>query len=69
MLATLATTSTAEAIDDVLAGTFPASDPPAWTSSIVRPAPELAGRSVDPKTTDDETSDRRSDSIDVSRAD
>jgi hypothetical protein len=31
---------TTESIDDVLAGTFPASDPPAWTAGIARPAPK-----------------------------
>jgi hypothetical protein len=32
------TTLTAHAIDDVLAGTFPASDPPSWTPGMARPA-------------------------------
>jgi len=35
------TTLTSQAIDDVLAGTFPASDPPAWTPGMARPAPEV----------------------------
>ena len=30
---------TVQAIDDVLAGTFPASDPPAWMPGMARPAP------------------------------
>jgi hypothetical protein len=33
---------TSEAIDDVLTGSFPASDPPAWTPGVFRPAPETA---------------------------
>ena len=33
-------------IDDVLADTFPASDPPAWTPGIARPAPELVNETV-----------------------
>ncbi len=35
---------TAQAIDDVLAGTFPASDPPAWTPGVARPAPDATLR-------------------------
>jgi hypothetical protein len=27
------------ALDDVLADSFPASDPPSWTSGVTRPAP------------------------------
>ena len=46
---------TAQAIDDVLAGTFPASDPPAWTPGIARPAPQIArppaDRDPDPRPT------------------
>ena len=38
----LRTSLTSQAIDDVLAGTFPASDPPAWTPGIARLAPEIA---------------------------
>lgn len=33
---------TTQAVDDVLAGTFPASDPPAWAPGMARPAPERA---------------------------
>ena len=45
------TTWSAHAIDDVLAATFPASDPPAWSPGIARPAPESAtpdGTSAEP---------------------
>lgn len=38
----LRSTLTAQAIDDVLEGTFPASDPPAWTPGMARPAPVTA---------------------------
>jgi hypothetical protein len=34
---------TAQAIDDILAGSFPASDPPGWTSGIARLAPLTSG--------------------------
>jgi hypothetical protein len=51
----LGTNVTSQAIDDVLAGTFPASDPPAWTPGMARPAPEI-GKDV-----------RTSGVIDVSR--
>jgi hypothetical protein len=43
----LRTNLTDEDIDDVLAGTFPASDPPAWTPGITRPAPALARPAAD----------------------
>ena len=38
---------TAQVIDDVLAATFPASDPPAWTAGIARPAPDVPVRPVE----------------------
>jgi hypothetical protein len=38
---------TAQAIDDVLADTFPASDPPSWNPGMARPAPETARRAID----------------------
>ena len=56
---------TAQAIDDVLAGTFPASDPPAWTPGIARLAPEAAPRPVDKNTRHDRANG--ADVIDVSR--
>ena len=31
-------------IDDVLAGTFPASDSPAWTPGMARPTPNVVAR-------------------------
>ena len=37
-------------IDDVLADTFPASDPPAWTPGVVRPMPEIRRASPAPFT-------------------
>jgi hypothetical protein len=58
---------TAQAIDDVLAGTFPASDPPAWNPGIARPAPAVPSRRVERAPAKDETNDVRSDVIDVSR--
>src|SRR5690348_2012064 len=48
---------TAQALDDVLAASFPASDPPSWMPGMARPAPEV--------TRDTGTSDV----IDVSRPD
>ena len=48
---------TAQAIDDVLAGTFPASDPPAWTPGMARPAPEVTTVRVVEAPAQDETTD------------
>ena len=63
----LRTTLTAQAIDDVLAGSFPASDPPAWTPGVARPAPEIA-EGTDSSTAQDETNDIRASGVtDVSR--
>jgi hypothetical protein len=53
----LRTNLTAQAIDDVLAGTFPASDPPPWTAGIARPAPEIVGPPAVTETATDETND------------
>ena len=58
---------TAQAIDDVLVGTFPASDPPAWTGGIARPAPAIPARPVDRAPEQDDTDGVRADEIDVSR--
>ena len=64
----LRTDFTAQAIDDALAGTFPASDPPAWTPGMARPAPEIDRRPTDVGSAADDTHDvRTSDVIDVSR--
>ena len=48
---------TAQAIDDVLVGTFPASDPPPWTPGIARPAPAIPARPVDKTLAQDDTDD------------
>ena len=55
----LRTQWTPQAIDDVLAGTFPASDPPAWTPGMARPAPDI-GRTSDTRTAQDESDEVRS---------
>jgi hypothetical protein len=55
-------------IDDVLIGTFPASDPPAWTPGMARPAPAPAERRADDRSPQSGT-DSRTDIIDVSRTD
>lgn len=57
----LRTNLTAQAIDDVLAGTFPASDPPSWSPGMARPAPDIARRAAD-------TGTAQSDVTDVSRS-
>lgn len=57
---------TAQAIDDVLAGTFPASDPPPWTPGIARPAPAITARGDERVPATDDANDVRSDVIDVS---
>jgi hypothetical protein len=56
---------TAQAIDDTLAATFPASDPPAWTPGIARPAPDPP--TVGNRPAQDETSGGQADAIDTSR--
>ena len=63
----LRTTLTAQAIDDVLTGTFPASDPPAWTPGMARLAPAIATPPADSDTPQDETNDVRADEIDALR--
>lgn len=64
----LSTTLTSQEIDDVLAGSFPASDPPAWTPGIARPAPADTARAAVKGTSDDNSKDVHArDVIDVSR--
>jgi hypothetical protein len=58
---------TAQAIDDLLVGTFPASDPPAWTPGIARPAPADPARAADSAPTQRDTKDVRADVSGVSR--
>jgi hypothetical protein len=57
---------TAQAIDDALAGSFPASDPPAWTPGMARPAPEIETELADRQTGNDQTADLRTHVIDAS---
>jgi len=61
----LRTNFTAEAIDDVSAGTFPASDPPAWTPGMARPAPAINRRAADraPQRTNERRSSVRRDRV------
>lgn len=64
----LRTQWTPQAIDDVLAGTFPASDPPAWTPGMARPAPETVRRTPDTSSAQDGMDRvRSSDAIDDSQ--
>jgi hypothetical protein len=56
---------TAQAIDDALAGTFPASDPPAWTPGIARPAPVEATPPAEKSTGQDQRNDGRAEVIDA----
>jgi hypothetical protein len=58
---------TAQVIDDVLAATFPASDPPAWTAGIARPAPDVPVRAVERTPAPNDANGVRTDVIDVSR--
>ena len=64
----LSTTLTSQEIDDVLAGSFPASDPPAWTPGIARPAPANTARAAVKGTSDDDSKDVHArDAIDASQ--
>jgi hypothetical protein len=56
---------TTQAIDDVLAGTFPASDPPAWTPGIARLAPAGPASDGDSTPAHDHQADFRPDVIEV----
>lgn len=60
---------TGHRIDEVLVGTFPASDPPAWTPGIARPAPSVAERPAERDVPRPNSNDLHSDVIDVSRTD
>jgi hypothetical protein len=65
----LRTNLTAQAIDDVLAGSFPASDPPSWSPGMARPAPDIGRRAADTGAAQDQTDDvRASHGTDVSRS-
>ena len=55
----LGTTLSPRAIDDVLIGTFPASDPPAWSPGIARVAPPLHEAGARPLTGDESSRGRR----------
>ena len=59
---------TGQRIDDVLAATFPASDPPGWTPGIARLAPAIARRPAESGISEPDSNRLRGDVIDVSRS-
>lgn len=58
---------TERAIDDVLKGSFPASDPPSWNPGIARPDPSVHGHVEDTPPIDAPAGAAPIDIIDVSR--
>ena len=55
------------AIDDILADSFPASDPPSWNPGVSRPEPVASMRHGPPRSEPKDTSAIRAGVIDVSR--